>query len=29
MAGFLSFTKEKQVNKVLEVAVEDILPNPY
>ena len=29
MAGFLSFTKEKQVNKVLEVAIEDILPNPY
>ena len=29
MAGFLSFTKEKQVNKVLEVPVDMIVPNPY
>ncbi len=28
MSGFLNFTKEKQVNKVVEVRAEDILPNP-
>ena len=29
MAGFLNFTKEKLVNKVIEVDVADIVPNPY
>lgn len=29
MAGFLSFVKEKQVNRVIEVKVEQIVPNPY
>ena len=28
MSGFLNFTKEKQVNKVVEVRIEDIIPNP-
>lgn len=29
MAGFLNFTKEKLVNKVVEINIDDILPNPY
>ena len=29
MAGFLNFTKEKLVNKVVEINIEDIVPNPY
>lgn len=29
MAGFLNFAKEKQINKVIEVDVADIVPNPY
>lgn len=29
MAGILSFTKERQINKVLEVKISDIIPNPY
>ena len=29
MAGFLNFTKEKLINKVIEVDVGDIMPNPY
>ena len=29
MAGFLNFTKEKLINKVVEIAVEDIIPNPH
>jgi len=28
MAGFLNFTKEKQLNKVIEVCVDKIIPNP-
>ena len=29
MAGFLNFTKEKQINKVIEVSIDLIIPNPY
>ena len=29
MAGFLNFTKEKLVNKVVEIAVDQIIPSPY
>lgn len=29
MSGFLNFTKEKQITKVVEVSVEDIVPNPH
>lgn len=29
MSAFLNFTKEKSINKVLEVKTEDIIPNPY
>ncbi|WP_303825649.1 ParB/RepB/Spo0J family partition protein [Ruminococcus flavefaciens] len=29
MAGFLNFTKEKLVNKVVEINIDDIVPNPY
>ncbi len=29
MAGFLNFTKEKLVNKVIEISIEQIIPNPY
>lgn len=29
MAAFLSFTKEKQINKVVQVDVNDIVPNPH
>lgn len=29
MAGFLNFTKEKSINKVIEIAISDIIPNPY
>ena len=28
MASFLNFTKERLINKVVEIAVEDIIPNP-
>ena len=27
MAGFLNFTKEKLVNKVVEINIDDIVPN--
>ncbi len=29
MAGFLNFTKEKQINKVIEIDIGLIIPNPY
>ena len=29
MAGFLNFAKEKQINKVIEVSIDLIIPNPY
>lgn len=29
MSGFLNFTKEKSINKVIEISVDDIIPNPY
>ncbi|MBR6967985.1 MAG: ParB/RepB/Spo0J family partition protein [Ruminococcus sp.] len=29
MSGFLSFTKEKLINKVIEINVADIIPNPH
>ena len=29
MAGFLNFTKDKQINKVIEVEIDDISPNPH
>ena len=29
MAGFLNFTKEKLINKVVEISIEDIIPNPH
>jgi len=29
MSGFLNFAKEKQINKVIEVDINDILPNPH
>ena len=29
MAGFLNFTKEKQLSKVIEIGVKDIIPNPH
>lgn len=29
MAGFLNFTKEKLVNRVLEIEIADIVPNPH
>lgn len=29
MSAFLNFTKEKPINKVLQVSVNDIIPNPY
>jgi len=29
MAGFLNFTKEKLVNKVVEIGIDQIIPNPY
>ena len=29
MAGFLNFTKEKLVNKVVEIGVDEICPSPY
>ncbi len=28
MAGFLNFTKEKQINKVVEIEISKIIPNP-
>ena len=28
MAGFLNFTKEKLVNKVVEISIDEIIPNP-
>lgn len=29
MSGFLNFTKEKLINKVIEVSISDIVPNPH
>ena len=29
MAGFLNFTKEKLINKVVEIGIDEIIPNPY
>ena len=29
MAGFLTFTKEKPINRVVEVDISDIRPNPH
>lgn len=29
MAGFLNFTKERQINKVIEVDINQIIPNPH
>lgn len=29
MSGFLSFAKEKQINKVIEIEIQDIIPNPH
>ncbi len=29
MATFLGFTKEKQINRVVQVAIDDIVPNPH
>lgn len=29
MAGFLTFTKEKSINRIVEVAIEEIVPNPH
>jgi len=29
MAGFFNLTKEKLINKVVEIAINEILPNPY
>ena len=29
MAGFLNFTKEKLINKVVEIGIGEIIPNPY
>lgn len=29
MAGFLNFTKERQINKVIEVEIKNIIPNPH
>ncbi|MDO5560384.1 MAG: ParB/RepB/Spo0J family partition protein [Oscillospiraceae bacterium] len=29
MAAFLNFTKEKQINKVIQIRIEDIVPNPH
>ena len=29
MAGFLNFTKDKQINKVIEIDVSLIVPNPH
>lgn len=29
MAGFLNFTKEKSINKVIEIEIKQIMPNPH
>lgn len=29
MAAFLGFTKEKQINKVIQIPIDDIVPNPH
>ena len=29
MAGFLNFTKDKQINRVIEVDINQIIPNPH
>ena len=29
MASFLGFTKEKQINRVVQISIDDISPNPY